>query len=160
MLEDLIIELKWRSMKEISKYFPLYFTNNKQIPPSIEVYKLKQTSCVFKKADNEKTSSFWNSVGMDNPFSDISKDGYWQLFTEGREPELIDNSFKVTCNSTINRERGYDSLDSQIVYSTKEFSNLLLPIMVMREYAIDTSQKIAVRQNKTFSSIKREKPRY
>ncbi|RAS89615.1 hypothetical protein A3863_10370 [Priestia endophytica] len=160
MLEDLIIELKWRSMKEISRYFPLYFTNNNQIPPSIEVYKLKQTSCVFKNAENEKWNSFWNSIGMHSPLSDISKDGYWQLFTEGREPELIDNSFKVTCNSTIKRESTYHSLDFQIVYMLREFSNLLLPIMVMREYAIDTSKKIAVRQNKTFSSIKKEKPKY
>ncbi|MFP7416102.1 hypothetical protein [Priestia filamentosa] len=160
MLEDLIIELKWRSMREISKYFPLYFTNNKQIPPSIEVYKLNQTSCVFKEDENEKRSSFWRSIGMDNPFSDISKDGYWQLFTEGREPYLIDNSFKITCNAKIKDEQMFESLDSQIVYMLEEFTNLLLPIMVMREYAVDTSKKIAVRQNETFSSIKKEKPKY
>jgi hypothetical protein len=160
MLEDLIIELKWRTMKEISKFFPLYFTKNKLIPPSIEVYKLNQTSCVLKNVKNEKRSSFWNSIGMDSPFSDISKDGYWQLFTEGREPHLIDTSLKVTCNSAIKRELGYHSLNLQIVYMLEEFADLLLPIMVMREYAVDTSKKIAIQQNKTFSSIKREKPRY
>ncbi|MFS0673653.1 hypothetical protein [Ornithinibacillus sp. 179-J 7C1 HS] len=46
MLEDLVLELKWRTMKEISNYFTLYFTKNKLIPPGIEVYKLNQTSCV------------------------------------------------------------------------------------------------------------------
>jgi hypothetical protein len=160
MLEDLIIELKWMSMKEISKFFPLYFTNNKLIPPSVEVYKLNQTSCVFKNVENEKRNSFWNSIGMDSPFSDISKDGYWQLFIEGREPHLIDSSLKVTCNSKIKRELGYHSIDFQIVYMLREFADLLLPIMVMREYAVDTSKKIAIQQNKTFSSIKREKPEY
>lgn len=160
MLEDLIIELKWRTMKEISKFFPLYFTKNKLIPPSIEVYKLNQTSCVFKNVENEKRSSFWNSIGMGSSFSNISKDGYWQLFTEGREPHLIDSSLKVTCNSTIKREPMYHSLDFQIVHMLKEFADLLLPIMVMREYAVDISEKIAIQQNKTFSSIKREKPKY
>ncbi|MEC3655853.1 hypothetical protein P9148_12200 [Bacillus siamensis] len=160
MLEDLIIELKWRTMKEISKYFPLYFTKNKLIPPSIEVYKLNQTSCVFKHGENEKISSFWGSIGMDSPFSDISKDGYWQLFNEGRKPHLIDSSLKVTCNSTIKREPMYHSFEFQIVYMLEEFVKLLLPTMVMREYAVDTSKKIAIQQNNTFSSIQKEKPKY
>ncbi|MDL4840353.1 hypothetical protein [Aquibacillus rhizosphaerae] len=30
----------------------------------------------------------------------------------------------------------------------------------MREYAVDTSEKIAIKQNKTFSSIKNDKPNY
>ncbi|ANX13347.1 hypothetical protein ABE41_015165 [Fictibacillus arsenicus] len=162
MLEDLIVELKWRTLKEISKFFPLYFTKNKLIPPGIEVYKLNQTSCVFKNVENEKRSSFWNAIGMDSysPFSDISKDGYWQLFTEGREPYLIDSSLKVTCNSIIKREPMYHSLDFQIVDMLQEFAELLLPIIVMREYAVDTSKKIAIQQNKTFSSIKKERPKY
>jgi len=80
MLEDLMIELKWRVMKEIRKYFPLYFTNNSLIPPSIELYQVSQTSCVFKEPENKKRSSFWHSLGMDTFMSDISKDGYWQLF--------------------------------------------------------------------------------
>lgn len=160
MIEDLIIELKWRVMKEIGKYFPLYFTNNKLIPPSIEVYKLNQTYSIFKDGESEKRSSFWRSIGMDSPFSDISKDGYWQLFTEGRRPYFIDSSLKITCNSLIKREPMYHSLESQIIYSIEEFSNLFLPIMVMREYAVDTSQKIAIQQNRTFSSIQKENPKY
>ncbi|PGX73135.1 hypothetical protein [Priestia megaterium] len=160
MLEDLIIELKWRSMKEVSKYFPLYFTKNKLIPPSIEVYKLHQNSCIFKNIENEKRNSFWRSIGMDGFLSDISKDGYWQLFTEGRKPDLIDNSFKITCNSQITREPGYHSLGFQIVYMLREFANELLPIMVMREYATDIGEKVAVMQNNTFSSIRRVKPKY
>ncbi|MFB6465428.1 hypothetical protein ACE38V_01290 [Cytobacillus sp. Hz8] len=160
MLEDLIIELKWRTMKEISKYFPLYFTNNKLIPPSIEVYKLNQTSSIFKIDEHEKRSSFWHSIGMDRPFSDISKDGYWQLFTEGSRPYFIDSSLKVTCNSLIKREPMYHSFDFQIVYLLEEFANLFLPIMVMREYTVDSSQKIAIQQNRTFSSIQKEKPKY
>jgi hypothetical protein len=159
-LEDLIIELKWRTMKEINKLFPMYFTNSKLIPPSIEVYKLSQNSCVFKNHENEKRSSFWHSIGMDTTVSDISKDGYWQLFSEGREPYFIDNSLKVTCNSTIKREPGYYSLDFQIVNMLNDFADILLPIMVMREYAMDTSEKIAIQQNITFSSIKKEKPKY
>ncbi|MDL4840352.1 hypothetical protein [Aquibacillus rhizosphaerae] len=52
MLEDLIIELKWRTMKEINRYFPLYFTKKGLIPPSIEVYKVKQYSCTLKHDEN------------------------------------------------------------------------------------------------------------
>lgn len=160
MIEDLIIELKWRVMKEINNYIPLYFTENKLLPPSIEVYKLNQTTCTFKTNENEKLSSFWNSIGMSNSFNDISKDGYWQLFTEGRKPYLIDNSLKITCNSAIPRKPMYGSLDTQIVHRLSEFSNLLLPIMVMREYTADISQKIAIQQNETFSSIQKANPKY
>ncbi|WP_377279150.1 hypothetical protein [Planococcus dechangensis] len=160
MVEDLIMELKWRTMKEINKYFPMYFTKNKLIPPSIEIYKLKQSSCIFKYDENELRSSFWNSIGMDNFLSDISKDGYWKLFTEGRKPYLIDSSIKVTCNSAIKHEPMFHSLNFQIVYMTGEFANLLLPIMVMREYAVNTSEKVAIQQKKTFSSIQKEKPKY
>jgi hypothetical protein len=159
-LEDLIIELKWRAMKVISKFFPMYFTDTKLIPPSIEVYKLSQHSCVFKNHENKKRSSFWNSIGMDTFLSDISKDGYWQLFSEGRKPHLIDNSIKITCNSTIRREPMYYSLNFQITHMLEEFAYILLPIMVMREYAMDASEKIAIQQNITFSSIKKQKPKY
>ncbi|PFC51164.1 hypothetical protein CN282_12305 [Bacillus thuringiensis] len=158
-LEDLIIELKWRTMKEISKFLPMYFTDSKLIPPSIEVYKLTQNFCVTKNHENMKRSSFWHSIGMEKIFSDISKDGYWQMFRGGREPYLIDNSIKVTCNSIIKRKSMYHSLDFQITHMMEEFATILLPIMVMREYAVDTSEKIAIQQTKTFSSIKK-KPNY
>ncbi|SIT75499.1 hypothetical protein SAMN05428946_1170 [Edaphobacillus lindanitolerans] len=160
MVEDLIIELKWRSMKEISKFFPLYFTNNRLIPPSIEVYNLNQSFCNIKDVKNGKRSSFWDSIGMGKIFSDISEDGYWQLFAEGRKPYLIDNSVKITCNSALQHKPYYHSQKRQIIVALKEFADLLLPIMVMREYAIYTSTKIAIQQNETFSSIKKERPKY
>lgn len=158
-LEDLMIELKWRTMKEIQKYFPLYFTNNSLVPPSIDLYQLNQTSCVFKTPESSKRTSFWRSVGMSTYMSDISKNGYWQLF-DGRESYLIDSSLKVTCNSRIKQNSMFDSMESQITYMVNEFAELLLPIMVMREYAVDLSEKIAIQQKQTFSSIKKEKPRY
>ncbi|WP_205621716.1 hypothetical protein [Bacillus haynesii] len=156
MLEDLIIELKWRTMSEINKYFDLYFTNNKLIPPSIEVYKLKQLSCTFKPEDNGKFNEFWRSVGMDNLY-DISKDGFWQLFSEGRDPYFIDCSLKVTCNTEIDRESMFHSLE---FYLLQEFAQSMLPILVMREYALNVSKKIAIQQNETFLSIKKVKPKY
>ncbi|MDA2328241.1 hypothetical protein PDN49_27160 [Bacillus cereus] len=159
-LEDLILELKWRTMKEIGKFLPMYFTDSKLIPPSIEIYKLCQNYCIFENYGNMKRSTFWDSIGMDTFFCDISKDGYWQMFREGRKPHLIDNSIKVTCNSIIKRESMYHSLDFQITHMIEEFASILLPIMVMREYAVDISEKIAIQQTITFSSIKKKKPNY
>lgn len=159
MLEDLIIELKWRTMREIRKYFPLFFTKNSLIPPSIELYQVHQTSCVFKEPKNNKRNSFWRSIGMDNYMSDISKDGYWQLFMY-RDSYLIDSSLKVTCNSKIKFKSMFDSKKSQITYMVNDFAEILLPIMVMREYALNLSEKIAIQQKQIFSSIKREKPKY
>lgn len=160
MIEDLILELKWQTMREISKYFSMYFTKNKLIPPGIEVYKLDQSSCILNKNENEKRNSFWNSIGMDNPLSDISKDGFWQLFTEGSRPHFIDNSLKITCNTNIEQEPGFHSFELQIISMLEELTRLLLPVMVMREYSKDTSGKIAVQQNLTFSSLKKEKTNY
>lgn len=53
MVEDFLLELKWRTLKEISKYFDMYFTINKLIPPSIEVYKINQNSCELKSTKND-----------------------------------------------------------------------------------------------------------
>lgn len=160
MLEDLRLELKWRTMKEVSKYFDLYFTNNKLTPPSIEVYKLKQLSCKFKEEEHEKRNKFWESIGMHFfHYHDISKDGYWQLFSNERN-HLKDSSLKITCNSEIKREPMFHTLDFQIVYLVEEFAKDLLPVLVMREYALDLSKKIALQQKDTFSSIKKEKPKY
>lgn len=160
MLEDYIIELKWRTMREVSKYFDLYFTNSKLIPPSIEVYKLNQKACSLERKEDEKKNEFWRSVGMDSDFSDISKDGYWSLFPEERGSHFINNSLKVTCNSELEKHDMFHSLEFQIVYLLEEFANNLLPVMVMREYANYTSKKVAIQQNKTFSSIKKQNPRY
>ncbi|MEC3756028.1 hypothetical protein P9160_01115 [Bacillus halotolerans] len=158
MLEDLILELKWRTMNEITKYFDLYFTSNKIIPPSIEVYKLKQLACDLKQERIAKNNDFWSSVGMD--FYDISKNGYWQFFSEGTSPHFIDCSMKVTCNTEIERETMYHSLEFQIVCLMQEFAKEILIILVMRQYAANTSKKVAIQQNKTFLSLKKVKPKY
>jgi len=157
-LEDLILELKWRTMNEISKYFDLYLTKQKLIPPSIEVYKLNQSSCMFNEED-EKRNLFWESIGMQRFQCEISKDGYWQLFSN-KGNHLIDSSLKITCNSKVKKRPGYESLDIQIVYSVGQFSKGLLPILVIREYVVDLSKNIAARQKNTFSSIKKEKTKY
>ncbi|WP_252504051.1 hypothetical protein [Sporosarcina sp. Marseille-Q4943] len=160
LLEDYIVELKWRTMKEVSKYFDLFFTTTKLIPPSIEVYKLNQSACALKHKNDGKVNNFWRSVGMDSYFSDISKDGYWNLFMDDRSTHFIDNSLKVTCNSKIKKEPMFHSLDFQIVYLLQEFAESLLPIMVMREYANYTSKKVAIHQNKILSSLTKQNPKY
>ncbi|WP_459198523.1 hypothetical protein [Bacillus subtilis] len=75
-----MIELKWRTMKVISNYFDMYFIGNNLIPPSINVYKLKQLTCKIKEEAGIKQNHFWGSVGMDNSYQDISEDGVWSLY--------------------------------------------------------------------------------
>lgn len=138
----------------------MYFTSNKLVPPSIEVYKVKQTSCKFKYEENEERNQFWESIGMDDfHFHEISKDGIWQLFSSERNHHL-DSSVKITCNSEIPREAMFHSLDFQMVYYVQELSMNLLPILVMRNYVIDLSKQISIRQKDSFNSIKKEKPKY
>ncbi|WP_181349361.1 hypothetical protein [Thalassobacillus sp. CUG 92003] len=160
MLEDQMLELKWRTMNKISKYFDLYFTKNNLIPPGIEVYKLDQPSCIYKPTEEEKMSRFWHSVGLDDFLYDISKDGCWNLFSGNRVDRSIDSTLKVTCNSFISRMHMYYSLDFQIVHMLEEFTKKMLPIMVMREYALETGKKVSIQQSNTFSSIKKENPKY
>lgn len=57
-----MIELKWRTMKVISNYFDMYFIGNNLIPPSINVYKLKQLTCKIKEEAGIKQNHFWGSV--------------------------------------------------------------------------------------------------
>jgi hypothetical protein len=160
LIEDLLLELKWRTLIEISKYFDMYFTSNKLVPPSIEVYKVKQTSCRFKYEENEEKNQFWDSIGLDDfQFHEISKDGFWKLFPKTNNQHL-DRSVKITCNSEISKEKMFHSLDFQMVYYVQEFAMNLLPILIMRNYVIDLSKQIAIRQKDTFISIKKEKPKY
>jgi len=158
MVEDLLLELKWRTLKEIGRYFDTYFYNNKLIPPSIEVYKIKQKSCKYD--ENKERNEFWDSIGMRNfRFHEISKDGHWQLFANEKD-YLIDSSIKLTCNEEIPKDNMFPSLDFQIVYSVKELARNLLPILVMRNYTIALGKKIAGQQRNTFKSIKKKSPNY
>ncbi|OIJ22014.1 hypothetical protein BKP45_04880 [Anaerobacillus alkalidiazotrophicus] len=159
-VEDLLLELKWRTTREIGKYFEMYFSKNKLIPPSIEVYKIKQKSCKFKYSDNEPRNDFWNSVGMnDFPFYEISRDGYWQLFANEKD-NRIGSSVKLTCNDEVRKEDLFHTLDFQLVYFVRELAMYLLPILVMRSYIIELSRQIAVQQKNTFKSLKKERPNY
>lgn len=160
LVEDLVLELKWRTLKEMSKYFDMYFTSNNLVSPSIEVYKVKQTSCRLKYEEYEQTNEFLESIGFDNsPYHEISKNGFWQLFSNERSQRL-DSSVKITCNSEIQREEMFHSLDFQIVSYVQEFSRNLLPILVMRNFVRDLSKRVSIRQKNTFTSIKKEKPNY
>lgn len=160
MVEDLLLELKWRTLKEIGKYFDMFFIKNKLIPPSIEVYKIKQNSCKFKFGEKEPRNQFWESIGMrDNHLHEISKDGYWQLFANDRD-EQLDSSIKLTCNEEIPKHALFQSNDSNIFMFMQEFTMNLLPIMVIRNFTLELSKKIGKHQQKTFKSIKKENPNY
>lgn len=160
MVEDLLLELKWRTLKELGKYINMYFYKNKLIPPSIEVFRIKQKSCKLKYEENEKINQFWESIGMgDYSFHEISKDGYWQLF-DNEKDYSIGNSIKLTCNDEIQKASMFHSLDSQMVYFVKEIAMNLFPVLVMRTYTLGLSKKIAEQQENTFKSIKKESPNY
>lgn len=162
MVEDLLLELKWRTLKEIGKYFDMYFSKNKMISPSIEVYKIKQKSCNFKFGEKEPRNQFWDSIGMrGSQVHEISKDGYWQLFANDRDSQ-IDSSIKLTCNEEISNPNHamFQSHDSYIYYFMQEFTMNLFPIMVIRNFTLGLSKKIAIQQELTFKSIKKEHPSY
>lgn len=160
MVEDLLLELKWRTLKEIGKHIDMYFSDNKLVPPSIEVYKTKQKSCKFKFEENEPRNQFWNSIGMrDNYLHEISQDGYWQLFVNDRDTQ-IDSSIRLACNDEVPKHDMFHSLDYQLEYLVKDLAMNLLPVMVIRNFTLGLSKKIAKQQEKTFKSIKKEKPNY
>jgi hypothetical protein len=159
LVEDLMLEFKWRTLKEISKYFELYFSQNGIVPPSIEVSKVNQLYSKFKYIGNEQRNFFWESIGMKNFNNEISKDGYWELHTKEGD-YLIDSSIKLTCNAEIPKEDMFYSIEVQIVYFVEELAKYVLPILVMRNYTIALSENIAKRQKKTYKSIKKEKPNY
>lgn len=160
MVEDLLLELKWRTLKEIGRYFDTYFYKNKLIPPGIEVYKIKQKSCKYKHGENDEINEFWDSISMrDFHFHEISRDGYWQLFANEKD-YLIDSSIKMTCNEKISKKDMFSTLDFQIVYFVNELATNLLPIMVMRNYTKALGKKIANQQKNTFKSIKKKSPNY
>ncbi|WP_202081590.1 hypothetical protein [Caldalkalibacillus salinus] len=160
MVEDLLLELKWRTLKEINKYFDLYFYDNKLIPPSIEVYKISEMSCKYKYGEDEDINQFWDSIGMrDSHYHEISKEGHWQLFANEND-YLLDSSVKLTCNEIVPKKELYNSIDSQMVFFVEELALNLLPMLVMRNYTLGLSKKIAEQQTSTFKSIKKAKPKY
>lgn len=158
LLEDLLIELKWRTMKEINKYFKLYFFNNNTLPPSIEVYKKTESSSLIRNR-SEGRNVFWESVGLPEHdfYREISKSGFWELYTD---EDNLDNSIKLTCNSLIKKHDGFYNLDHHIAVYAEEFSSSVTPIAIMRAYVKDLSKKLATYQNKTFKSLGKEKINY
>lgn len=157
-IEDLLLELKWRTLKEMGKYLEMYFISNKIIFPSIEVYKIQQDFSEIKLKKNE--SQFLSSIGLrESYYHDKSKDGYWDIYG-GDTTDKIDSSVKITCNSHLPGEPYYSTHDFQIEDSVREFADNLLPILVMRNYTMNLSENIAIQQKEIFSSIKKSKPNY
>ena len=157
MIEDLMLELKWQTLKEISKHINIHFTDNRIVTPSIEVYKISRDYCSSRRVLHDET--FLRSIGLKDSYEhEMSVDGYWEIY--GLNTRTIDSSIKVTCNSRLPQELGYGELNFQIYYMMKDFSNILLPVLIMRNYTISLSKNIAKQQKETFAWIRSSKPNY
>ncbi|MGG2084184.1 hypothetical protein [Lysinibacillus pakistanensis] len=158
MIEDLIIELKYQTMKVFNKKNFLFFTGNKIIPPSTETYKIKQNFCIIEQSNYER--NFFDSIGFRNHYKrDISKDGFWQINSDDNEEDL-NSSIKFICNTTIDFDRMYGYLENYIDSHISEITRTILPILVIRDFTNNLSKNIGTQQKELFISMKKSNPKY
>ncbi|TDL70420.1 hypothetical protein E2R58_15175 [Paenibacillus amylolyticus] len=155
IVEDHILELKWKFFSEISKYLPTFFHENELVSPSVLLYKIKQ-----EDRSEDSSNLFWDSIGL--PQSVLSYKNYvhdqWNLIAE--LDRSLDDSIKITCNSENNPESEFSSIESQIIYEGDYFIRELLPVLAIRKYTLFISEQIANFRISTFKSISNKKVNY
>ncbi|KZE04136.1 hypothetical protein B4117_4306 [Bacillus mycoides] len=155
MIEDLLIELKWRTLDYINTFFPLYFHNNSVIAPSIDTYKIDEVSSSLGiYLEGEKENNFFDAFGISKDrvdFYEISKDGLWRLYFEEDRNKLEKDSLKILCNSFYEPDNTLsNSLESQIKIEAHHKSSDLLPILAIRKYLKHQKTLIATYRNKVY----------
>lgn len=114
---DLIYEsislLKWRFYNKIQRFFPTILHQKNVNPPSINIFK---TDINYK---DETARHFWDSVGISSyqgQFIDESRKLFFKINLSGRyERNKRTDLIYVVNELTIEHERGYYSIDFQIV---------------------------------------------
>lgn len=157
-VEDLLLEIKWRTMKKIGSYFEMYFLSNKIISPSVESYLKKEK---YSDSDYIKNrGGFWDSVGFGlHEFHEVSKDGFQELFYS-YYGNTVDSPLKLITNKAMPYHPMFTNLGNQVSRYNNHFARTLLPLLVMRTYSIELSKSHGSRQKKTFDNLNRRKPRY
>lgn len=155
MIEDLLLELKWRTLDYINNFFPLYFHSNSVIAPSIEVYKIDEVSSSLGiYPEGKKENNFFDAFGISKDvvdFYEISKDGVWRLYFEEDRSKLEKDSLKILCNSFYEIDTNLsNSLESQIQIKVRDKSSVLLPILTIRKYLKHQKTLIATYRNKVY----------
>ncbi|MGF9850390.1 hypothetical protein ABHN09_02165 [Bacillus paramobilis] len=163
-IDDLLVELKWRALNYINKFFPLYFHTNSVIAPSVETYKVNELLCHLQRNSKDKKHNFfYRSVGLsrdDNLFHEISKDGIWQLLFNEESGELH-NPVKLLCNSYFQPNQYLaNPVNHQIEIEAFENSIMILPILTIRKYLEFQTEQLAKYRNKIYKYIQNKRINY
>ena len=156
LLEDHILELKWRLFSLIRKYLPTFFHENRVVSPSVLLYKVKQGSSSLEGKDN----LFWESIGLPQSYLNSSTYACDTWLLRADLDDGLDDSIIMTCDSEIELDSGYSSIDSEIIYKGDNFIREVLPVLAVRKYTRFMSKQIATFRISTFKSITIKKINY
>lgn len=163
LIEDYLIEIKWRLLSEIGQYFSLYFYKNEIMPPNIEIYKTNQIyNNMPRIVENDKVNEFWESVGMDKKGlnTEISNDGFLLLHSDSRSDNSLDNKIKIVGNSNVSIQPGYDDFNIFLTHYLEEFSLEALSINVINTYADFVNKQLASYQRLIYQVTQKRKLKY
>lgn len=163
LVEDYLIEIKWRFLSEIGQYFSLYFHENNIMPPSIEIYKTNQIfNNLPRTIENDKVNEFWESVGMEKKGmnTEVSNDGFLLLHSDLRSDKSLDNKIKIVGNSNKPIHPGYDNFNIFLTHYLQEFSLEALSINVINTYAEFVNKQLASYQRLIYQVTQKRKLKY
>lgn len=112
VIEDEILELKWKIGEYLNKFIPLFFYENNIKVPSLEFYSLSMHNCSLKYSEEH----YVLGIGNRRSYSDFNSIGDIEISFENLTSDSTDYSLKIFINC-INENRD--------VWSSKDFSYLL-----------------------------------
>ncbi len=142
LIVDIITELKYRVLKEVNRYMPLYFTANNILAPSLEVF---NTNINHNAKDNHHC---WNSLGIDNYLGDLDVNGEWGLFL---------NKYKYNSDNFnfANYKLIFNVKTVESIYHDKEHYMFLLSSDIVKEiYPVLLQDTYINHYEKCFSKLR------
>ncbi|WP_336761486.1 hypothetical protein [Paenibacillus sp. USHLN196] len=152
MLEDQILELKWKLFNTISDYIPAFFYKNNIVAPSLLLYRIKQ------KSDIPEKNYFWPSVGLKNGRNySLSEDKMWYLHEEYFDG--LDDSLNILYNASDDEHFEKQNVDF-IIHKADDFVRSILPMLTVKRYTLFISEKIALFRVSSYNSMSIKKINY
>ncbi|MCS5423038.1 MULTISPECIES: hypothetical protein [Psychrilyobacter] len=150
LLEDKINELKFRILKYLSQFIPLYFTNNNILAPSLNMF---NTNIKLK---DENSRYYLAPLGVKKINGNSEKNGKWKLFLS--EKSEFNNHSIISNIDTF--PKGILNKKSYLMSLSEEVTSYLYPVLIWTAFLNNSEKEISNFRNNAFKLFSKSKYNY
>lgn len=145
-IEDIILEIKWRTVSYLSQNLPMYFKKEKILNPSVNVYKISRNQTPLNRDDSLE------ALGLDSTFylsNEINSLGDIEINYNISQNNLIDESIQMVFNHLkTGRENEVFDQETKMKIIPLEASISLLEIMSIKLVLMHLEKRTIKYRNK------------